>query len=245
LSLDGKLTVVTDDPGGLGLGIARELARNGATVIITSRNKSNLIKVCNLIDKNCYGFQLNVSKKRSLVKFIENISKDFSNIDILINNAGFPLEWKIWLKNVHDISEVEFMNIIQVDLIGSFRVTREIIKLIMKKRSRVIINIPPTPAISGHICGSPYSIAKAEFGRLTKHIALEYGQYNIRSYSVALGDVYTNTMDRSPSRNELVKAKNENKMKILVNQKKVLKLLFPLPEKIFLSQLEILLFLMG
>ena len=155
------------------------------------------------------------------------------------------MEWKIWFKNVHDISEVEFMNIIQVDLIGSFRVTREIIKLIMKKRSRVIINIPPTPAISGHICGSPYSIAKAELGSLTKHIALEYGQYNIRSYSVALGDVYTNTMDRSPSRNELVKAKNENKMKILVNQKKVLKLLFPLPEKIFLSQLEILLFLMG
>ena len=84
-----------------------------------------------------------------------------------------------------------------------------------EKKSGVIINIPPTPAISGHICGSPYSIAKAEFGRLTKHIALEYGQYNIRSYSVALGDVYTNTIRRSPSRNELVKAKNENKMKIL------------------------------
>jgi len=215
LSLDGKLTVVADDPGGLGLGIARELARNGATVIITSRNESNLKKVCNLIDKNCYEFQLNVSKRRSLVKFIENISKDFSNIDILINNAGFPLEWKIWLKNVHDISEVELMNILQVDLIGSFLVTREIIKLMMKKRSGVIINIPPTPAISGHICGSPYSIAKAELGSLTKHIALEYGQYIIRSYSAALGDVYTNTMRRSPSRNELVKAKNENKMKIL------------------------------
>jgi short-subunit dehydrogenase involved in D-alanine esterification of teichoic acids len=98
LSLDGKLTVVTDDPGGLGLWIAKKLARNGGTVIITSRNKSNFKKVCNLIDKNCYGFQLNVSKKRSLVKFIENISKDFSNIDILINNASFPLEWKIWLK---------------------------------------------------------------------------------------------------------------------------------------------------
>lgn len=150
MSLDGKLTVVTDDPGGLGLGIARELARNGATVIITSRNKSNLIKVCNLIDKNCYGFQLNVSKKRSLVKFIENISKDFSNIDILINNAGFPLEWKIWFKNVHDISEVELMNIIQVDLIGSFRVTREIIKLMMKKRvelSSIFLQPLPYPDI--------------------------------------------------------------------------------------------------
>jgi 3-oxoacyl-[acyl-carrier protein] reductase len=150
LSLDGKLTVVADHPGGLGLGIGREFARNGRTVIITSRNKSNLKKVCNLIDKNCYGFQLNVSKKRSLVKFIENISKDFSNIDILINNAGFPLEWKIWLKNVHDISEVELMNIIQVDLIGSFRVTREIIKLMMKKRvelSSIFLQPLPYPDI--------------------------------------------------------------------------------------------------
>jgi len=150
LSLDGKLTVVADDPGGLGLGIARELARNGVTVIITSRNKSNLKKVCNLIDKNCYEFQLNVSKRRSLVKFIENISKDFSNIDILINNAGFPLEWKIWLKNVHDISEVELMNILQVDLIGSFRVTREIIKLMMKKRvelSSIFLQPLPYPDI--------------------------------------------------------------------------------------------------
>ena len=150
MSLDGKLTVVADHPGGLGLGIGREFARNGRTVIITSRNKTNLKKVCNLIDKNCYGFQLNVSKKRSLVKFIENISKDFSNIDILINNAGFPLEWKIWLKNVHDISEVEFMNIIQVDLIGSFRVTREIIKLMMKKRvelSSIFLQPLPYPDI--------------------------------------------------------------------------------------------------
>ena len=60
-------------------------------------------------------------------------------------------------------------------------------------------------------------------GSLTKHIALEYGQYNIRSYSVALGDVYTNTMRRQPSRNELVKAKNENKMKILGQPEEVAK----------------------
>jgi 3-oxoacyl-[acyl-carrier protein] reductase len=62
-------------------------------------------------------------------------------------------------------------------------------------------------------------------GSLTKHIALEYGQYNIRSYSVALGDVYTNTMRRSPSRNELVKAKNENKMKILGQPEEVAKII--------------------
>jgi 3-oxoacyl-[acyl-carrier protein] reductase len=215
LYLDGKIAIVTGGTRGLGLGIAKELARNGATVIITSRKKSKLKKACNLIDNNCYGFQLDVSKKKSLTKFIENISNGISSVDILINNAGFPFERKIWFKNIHDISEVELMNILQVDLIGSFRITKEILKLMMKKRSGVIINIASTPAISGHNCGSPYSIAKAGLISLTKHIASEYGQYNIRSYSVALGDVYTDTMRRSISRNELVKAKNENRMKRL------------------------------
>ena len=215
MSLNGKIGIVTGGTGGIGLEIARELARNGAIVVVTSRKKSKLKKACNLIAKDCYGIQLDVTKKNSLMKFIQNISKDFKNVDILINNAGFPFERKIWFKNIHDISEVELMNIIQVDLIGSFRVTREILKLMMKKNSGVIINIASTPAISGHICGSPYSIAKAGLISLTKHIALEYGQYNIRSYSVALGDIYTDVMRRSLSKNELVKAKNENTMKRL------------------------------
>ena len=219
----GKIAIVTGGTTGLGLAISRGLARNGATVIITSRKKSKLKKACHLIDKNCYGFQLDLSKKNSISKFIENISKDFRHVDILINNAGFPFKREIWFKNIHDISEVEVMNILQVDLIGSFRVTREILKLMMKKRGGVIINIASTPAISGHICGSPYSMAKGGLISLTKHIASEYGEYNIRSYSVALGDVYTDTMRKSLSRYELVKAKNENTMKRLGRPEEVAK----------------------
>jgi 3-oxoacyl-[acyl-carrier protein] reductase len=223
LSVDGKIAIVTGGTEGLGLAISTGLARNDATVIITSRKKSKLKKACHLIDKNCYGFQLDLSKKNSISKFIENISKDFRQVDILINNAGFPFKREIWFKNIHDISEVEVMKILQVDLIGSFRITKEVLKLMMKKRSGVIINITSTPAISGHICGSPYSIAKAGLVSLTKHIALEYGRYNIRSYSVALGDVYTDAMRRSLSKSELVKAKNENTMKRLGQPEEVAK----------------------
>ena len=147
--------------------------------------------------------------------YLENISNGMSSVDILIYNARFPFGKIIWLKKIHDISEVELMNNLQVDLIGSLRITKEILKLMMKKRSGVIINVASTPAVSGHNCGSPYSIAKAGLISLTKHIASEYGQYNIRLYSVALGDVYTDTIRRSISRNELVKAKNENRMKRL------------------------------
>lgn len=232
MSLDRKIAIVTGGAGGIGLEIARELARNGATVIITSRKKSKLKKACNLIEKDCYGFQLDVSKKKSVVKFIEDIS-EFKSVDILINNAGFPFERKIWFKNIHDISEVELMNILQVDLIGSFRITREILKIMMEKRGGVIINIASTPAISGYTCGSPYSIAKAGLISLTKHIALEYGHYNIRSYSVALGDILTDVMRRSLSRGELVKAKNENSMKRLGQPKEIAKSILSLATENF------------
>lgn len=223
MSLDGKIGIVTGGTGGLGLEIARELARNGATVVITSRKKSKLQKACNLIGNNCYGFQLDVSKMKSLLHFVGSISKDFKNVDILINNAGFPFERKIWFKNVHDISEIELTNIIRVDLVGSFRLTGEVLKIMMKKRRGVIISIASTPAISGHNCGSAYSIAKAGLICLTKHIALEYGQYNIRSYSVALGDIDTQAMRKSLSKTELLKARNENTMKRLGRPEEIAK----------------------
>jgi NAD(P)-dependent dehydrogenase (short-subunit alcohol dehydrogenase family) len=82
MCLDGKIIVVTDGPAGLELAIARELARNGATVIITFMNRSEFEKSLSF-DENCYRFQLNVSKKRSPVKFIENFSFSTGNTIIL------------------------------------------------------------------------------------------------------------------------------------------------------------------
>ena len=223
MSLDGKVSIVTGGAGGLGLEIAKELARNGSVVVITSRKKSKLEIASNMVGKKCYGFELDVSKSKSIAQFFKRISKDFDTIDILVNNAGFPFERDIWFKKVHDITDKELLNILQVDLIGSFRISKEILKIMMKKSKGVIINIASTPAISGHSCGSPYSIAKAGLIGLTKHIALEYGRYNIRSYSVALGDIDTQAMRKSLSKSELQKARNENTLKRLGRPEEIAK----------------------
>jgi 3-oxoacyl-[acyl-carrier protein] reductase len=223
LSLDGKICIVTGAAGGLGLEIAKELAKKRATVIITSRKKSRLQNACNLIGKNSYGFELDVSNMKSIVQFIKSISQVFETVDVLVNNAGFPFQRKIWFKNVHEITETELMNIIQVDLIGSFRISKEILKIMMKKRKGMIINVASTPAISGHTYGVPYTIAKAGLIGLTKHIALEYGKYNIRSYSVALGDIDTQAMRKSLSKSELQRVKNENTLKRLGRPEEIAK----------------------
>lgn len=217
------MSIVTGGAGGLGLEIAKELARNGSVVVITSRKKSKLEIASNMVGKKCYGFELDVSKSKSIAQFFKRISKDFDTIDILVNNAGFPFERDIWFKKVHDITDKELLNILQVDLIGSFRISKEILKIMMKKSKGLIINIASTPAISGHSCGSPYSIAKAGLIGLTKHIALEYGRYNIRSYSVALGDIDTQAMRKSLSKSELQKARNENTLKRLGRPEEIAK----------------------
>jgi NADP-dependent 3-hydroxy acid dehydrogenase YdfG len=72
LFLDGKIRIVTGAAGGLGFEIAKELTKNGATVIITSRKKSKLRKACSLINKNCHGFELDVSNRKSVMKLIGN-----------------------------------------------------------------------------------------------------------------------------------------------------------------------------
>ena len=223
MSLDGKIVIVTGGAGGLGLEIAKELSKKEAIVIITSRRRSNLQRVRHMIGKNCYGFELDLIKEKSVAKFIRRISKEFNTVDVLVNNSGFPFERKIWFKKVHDVSDMELSNILQVDLIGSFRISKEILKIMMKKRNGVIINIASTPAISGHLYGSPYSIAKSGLICLTKHIALEYGQYNIRSYSVALGDIDTKVMRKSLSKSELQKARNENTLKRLGRPEEIAK----------------------
>jgi 3-oxoacyl-[acyl-carrier protein] reductase len=223
LSLDGKVGIVTGGAGGLGLEIAKELAIKGAVVIITSRKKSNLQRACNTIGRNCYGFELDIIKAKSIIQFVKRISKDFDTVDVLVNNAGFPFERKIWFKKVHEITDKELLSILQVDLIGSFRISRQILKIMMKKRNGVIINIASTPAISGHSSGSPYSVAKAGLIGLTKHIALEYGRYNIRSYSVALGDIGTQALRKSLSKSELQKARNENTLKRLGRPEEIAK----------------------
>jgi 3-oxoacyl-[acyl-carrier protein] reductase len=77
----------------------------------------------------------------------------------------------------------------------------------------VIINIASTPAIVGHMAGAPYSIAKSGVIAITKHIALEYGEKNIRAYTLALGNISTEATFASMTVTERKKAAMENSMK--------------------------------
>jgi 3-oxoacyl-[acyl-carrier protein] reductase len=153
---------------------------------------------------------------------MRQILSKFGRIDILVNNAGYPFDNNIWYKRFHEVTDEELQKILEVDLKGSVRLSRAVISSMLEKTNTtnengvgggVIINISSTPAIAGYTKGSPYTIAKAGNIGLTKCIAMEYGRNNIRSYTMALGNIATLATYNSMTEEDRNKAAQENSMK--------------------------------
>jgi len=208
--LKDKVAIVTGASKGIGFEIAKEFAARGATVIVCSRSMADAEKSAGLIKGKVYPEQLDVTSQPAVAKFMRHMLERHRRIDILINNAGYPFDRKMWFKKFHEVTEEEVDRVINVDLKGTFRLSRAAIPL-MLKGGGVIISISSTPAISGHTEGAPYSIAKAGIIAMTKHIALEYG--NIRAYTLALGNISSEATFNSMTPAEKKKAAAENSMR--------------------------------
>lgn len=195
MSLQDKIILISGSSRGIGYNMAKYFAENcGSTVIICSRHIENAIKVSKNIKGKTYALELDVTNMDNIYNGIEEIVNKFDKIDILINNAGYRFDKELWYKKFHQIEINRFMEIINVDLMGSIRLSKLVLTRMIKNNNKsggVIINISSTPAINGHIEGSPYTIAKSGIIGLTKHIAREYGIYNIRAYTLALGNIST------------------------------------------------------
>lgn len=212
--LKDKIAVVTGASRGIGFEIAKELALRGADVIICSRSRANAESSAALIQGRVYPEELDVTSMPAITKFVNDITDTHKHIDILVNNAGYTFDRSIWHKKFHEVTEQELDSTIDVDLKGTFRLCKEIIPVMLQnnKRGGTIINISSTPAIAGHTEGAPYSIAKAGIIAMTKHIALEYGEKNIRAYTLALGNISTEATLNSLTEHEKKRAA-ENAMK--------------------------------
>jgi 3-oxoacyl-[acyl-carrier protein] reductase len=217
-----KVAIVTGASRGLGFEISREFAERGAAVIVCSRNIASAEKSASLIKGKAYPERLDVTNANSIAEFMRHMAERHRRIDILVNNAGYPLDRKIWNKKFHEVAKEDFDSVIEVDLKGTISLTRAAIQFMLNNRTSiggrgggggVIINIASTPAISGYTGGAPYSIAKAGVIAITKHIALEYGDKNIRAYTLALGNISTEATFSSMTVTERKKAAMENSMK--------------------------------
>lgn len=191
--LKGQVAIVTGCSTGLGVQMAKALANQGAKIVAIARRQNLIEEVAKEI-KETYGVETlpvvcDITSTEAVEAAVDKVLEKFGRIDILINNAGTGA-----VAPAEDITDEQFVNEMNIDLFGSFRVARAVAKkaMIPAKYGR-IINIASMYGLVGNkIAGSsPYHAAKGGVVNLTRALAAEWGKYNITVNSICPGYFYT------------------------------------------------------
>jgi 3-oxoacyl-[acyl-carrier protein] reductase len=195
LLLNDRVAVITGSTKGNGRAIANIYSEQGANVVVTGRNQVEAQNAAEELSKeygtNPLGLKIDVTSVAEIKSMIDKTLNKYGKIDVLVNNAGYPILDDVWDVSFDQISDEVLERVLDVDTEGTYRCCREVLPLIFDKRRGAIINISSTPAISGYIKGAPYTVAKAANLGITKHIAAEFGKYGIRCNAIAPGTIAT------------------------------------------------------
>src|SRR5436190_4062234 len=178
--LGGKVAVVTGASRGIGRAIAEELLRQGAKVVGTSTSEAGAAKVPGV------GKVLNVRDAAQADAFIEAVQKEVGEIAILVNNAGITKD-NLALR----MKDADWDEVMETNLRAVFRLSRAVMRGMMKARWGRIINITSVVGASGNAGQVNYAAAKAGVVGMTKSLARELGSRNITVNCVAPGFIDT------------------------------------------------------
>ena len=195
--LDGKLVLVTGASRGIGKAIALTLGSAGATVIGTATSETgadNISKV--FADKKISGkgIKLNVTDNEQIISLVKTVNEEFGLIDILINNAGITRD-NILLR----MKEDEWADIIDTNLTSIYKMSKSVLRGMIKNRSGRIISITSVVGAMGNAGQSNYAAAKAGMIGFTKSLAREVGVRGITVNAIAPGFIETDMTDNLPN----------------------------------------------
>jgi len=195
-----KKVLITGSSRGIGLATALELKKSGYEIIGTATSKKGIDV---LSKKGISGIILNLNSDKSIDTFLKKITDQYTDISILINNAGITKD-NIVLKMKDD----DWMDVINILLNGTFKISKGVLKLMLKKRWGRIVNITSASAAIGNKGQSNYAAAKSGIEAFSRTLAKEVGSRGITVNCVSPGYVET---DMTNSLTELQK-------KIIVKQ---------------------------
>jgi 3-oxoacyl-[acyl-carrier protein] reductase len=190
--LEGKTAIVTGAARGIGEAIAIKFAEHGCNVAFTFISDSSKEKAAALelkligLGVKAKAYQTNASDFAACEVFVNDVLKEFSTVDICVNNAGISKD-NLLLR----MTAEQFEEVIKVNLNSVFYMTKQIIKPMMKARSGSIINMSSVIGEMGNAGQSSYAASKAGVIGFTKSVAKELGSRNIRCNAIAPGFVET------------------------------------------------------
>jgi len=192
--LQNSVAVVTGASRGIGRAIALELGRQGATVIGTATAESGSQAIDHYLRDagvNGFGAVLNVNNAAQIESVLKTTNDKFGDIAILVNNAGITRD-----NLLARMKDEEWDNIIETDLKSVFRLSRAVLRQMMRMRYGRIINISSIVGTTGNIGQSNYAAAKAGVFGFSKSLSREVASRNITVNCIAPGFIETD-MTRS------------------------------------------------
>ena len=188
MSKEKKKILITGASRGIGKDIALKSKENGYIVLGTSTSEEG---AQGLEKEGILGLVLNLNDSKSIEGFNDALIKDHSDIEILINNAGIIRD-NIVLR----MSDEEWMDVLNVNLNGTFKISKTALKFMLKKRWGRIINITSTSASTGNKGQANYAAAKSGVEAFSRSIAKEVGSRGITVNSVAPGYIETDMTEQ-------------------------------------------------
>ena len=189
VDLTGKIAIITGASRGIGKSIACALAAQNATVILVARSKKDIQSLAQQITSTggkAQAIPLDISQEKEVIDFFNDIVKRYEKLDILINNAGVNARGKI-LETPIDALD----NVMKVNIRGTFLCCREGLRVMALQKNGTIINMSSVMGFRGYVDQAAYAASKHAVVGMTKTLAIEAKEYNVRVSVIHPGAVAT------------------------------------------------------
>ena len=178
-NLQNKKALVTGGTKGIGLAIAKEFLELGAEVLVVARNTKPIQgKLKN--SANLFTLDGDISDPAFRDQLVKKIAENWGTLDILVNNVGTNIR-----KKFVDYTEEEYRQLFEVNLFGMTEITRRVFPFLKKSGRGSVVNIASVAGTFDVQSGPPYGMTKAAIIQLSRHLAAEWAEFNIRVNSVS------------------------------------------------------------
>lgn len=205
MRLKNKIAIITGGGTGIGLSCARLFCREGARSVIFGRREDRLDEAVTEIGNTALAVSGDITRNEDIKRLVETTIRTYGKVDILINNAGVFTG-----SPVHEMQDSDWDAILNINLTGIFKLTREVLPHMMQQKSGSLIHISSILGLIATPNVAAYNTSKGALNQFSRSLAVEYGSSGIRSNAVCPGLIATEMTEELMSDKELMQEWSKN-----------------------------------